>query len=192
MDGLFQHGNFPRIFEALPKAKESTGNENILTVAHVNNKHIYATNSEVLVRHDTVELFGEEFANIIPHNGIVLNKMILDTLIKKDIDDVDLNHSNGTVMMRVTFSTGLNIEFDVTNNFKASPPDFESVIPLQHNCRPLEVFKVKSSLITRAIKAMGNPERIYFRAESERIVRIDPDPEAVPGQVVAVIATNYS
>ncbi|MFA5432913.1 MAG: hypothetical protein WC319_08585 [Candidatus Paceibacterota bacterium] len=115
-----------------------------------------ATDAHILVVHKTKTLFGEEFANSVPEEGVRLTRRIIIDIRKKDVSEVKLSDDKTmiTLLPDFRFSHILpTIGYKLPKDIPAMP-DYKKVIPKKEESKPIDAIKFNTRLIDNLSKAL--------------------------------------
>ncbi|NLG04520.1 MAG: hypothetical protein GX567_11945 [Clostridia bacterium] len=146
-----------------------------------------ATNGHILVVHKTKTLFGEEFANSVPEEGIRLTRRMIIDIRKREVEEVRLSEDKTmiTLLPSIMLSHILpTIGYKLPKDIPAMP-DYKKVIPKKAESKPIDKIKFNPNLIDDLHKAMSPDPRnklfliFYFRSADKGCLVIpstdDPD-----------------
>ena len=157
----------PKIYECLGKDQLRP----VLEYAFITKKKTCATDAHVLIAYDTEELFGQEFVDALPDEGILLNETALQDMAKKDANSITFN---GKIEVQHLGRSPHKAYFDYkTQESVGTYPDFESVIPKKEDGEPVPHIGVNAKDLLRLQNAMGPGVKgvaCYFTGISRAII----------------------
>lgn len=146
-----------------------------LRYAVVKKDFTYATDSHVLVRHETSKLFDDVFISKIPAEGVALNHHILKALCLRSVIRAELFRVE-IVLHTKDKSKNPQMCFDLPRIEFLKFPDFNKVLWNETDAKPLKQIIINPVLLHKACLAI-DPEltylKMYFQSE-ERSILIKP------------------
>jgi hypothetical protein len=158
----------PKIYECLGKDQLRP----VFSYAFVTKKKTVATNANVLIAYDTKELFGEDFVNVLPDEGILLDADTLKDMAKRDVQLISLNGKIEVKhLIKGEYKTSY---FDFkTQEQVATFPNWEMVIPKKTKGKVPAAIGINAKLLTQLQNAMGFDVcgvRLYFNGTNKPII----------------------
>jgi hypothetical protein len=131
-----------------------------------------ATDSHVLVKHPTKNLFDEVFIDALPVNGIALNHFILKAICLTKISSVEL-FGPVLILKSEDRSRYAEMSFDLPDVDYIKWPDYNKVLFTEEEALPLKRITINPVLLHKAVMAM-DPEypflNMYFKEEMKAIL----------------------
>jgi len=151
----------PKIWKALPNDHY----REVMTHCLIKKNHTVASDSYILVKHQTIDLFPESFIKTLPAEGIYVDAFGMKELAKKTASDVELlgdwlriAHVDKTKTWYVEVKIS-QVDFSELGKY----PDYESVIPkLKEDLGPQEKVKFNPMLMNNLKEAMGAHKHLIF------------------------------
>lgn len=141
---------------ALHYAISEEGLRPALESVWVGKEDTVATNGHILVIHKTKVLFGEEFANSVPKEGIRLTRRMIIDIRKREVEEVRLSEDKTmiTLLPSIMLSHLLpTIGYKLPKDIPAML-DYKKVIPKKAESKPIDAIKFNTRLIDNLSKAL--------------------------------------
>lgn len=186
----------PKIYECLSKDEL----REVLNYALVTKEHTVATDAHILVEHSTLELFGKEFVENVPEEGMLLGGDALREMAKKTVQFIIYNKNAETAarlgVINVLHNKGGKAIFEPQTQEKIGTfPNWKAVIPSMDDnllVMAIGIDAKKALRLQNALATEASGISCYFTGEKTAILckPINPDLPSARGLIMPMMI-NY-
>ena len=121
-----------------------------MTHAKVNKDFTFASDTHVLVRHKTSEIFKDDFIASLPENGIMIPRRAIALMVKTAIIRVSLTDDKKSIQLHQLDGSIITYKCADMNY-----PDANSIIPDLKDIKPVDKIGLSSTLLDRLADGLG-------------------------------------
>jgi len=155
----------------LPKLDLATCNDELrpmLSCIKITKKYTYASDAHIAVRHNSSELFPEDFIELLPEQGILLPRKSFQIMRKRETIGFKLSLDNKKIQLYQ--SDGSEIVYPLLDD--ANYPSVDHLIPEREKCTELKQIALNPKLLTTLSDALGSAGilHLWFYGEAKAIL----------------------